>query len=135
MGIYKTFIKILKEKIEGTMEIWKEVNKEEWDAFLKVKKIGHTHDIRFITPPQRYYWDEEGAKHSDLSCGQHAFGYQSLGDDIKYFILNKAYVNQKVKCSCTSCGSISTIRFNKACEEGCPECGSFEIEIVDKVAL
>jgi hypothetical protein len=37
------------------------------------KKAVKQHMIGFTEPPVIFFWDEEGAKNSDLSFGQHAF--------------------------------------------------------------
>jgi Zn finger protein HypA/HybF involved in hydrogenase expression len=34
-------------------------------------------------------------------------------------------------CSCNSCGQVTENTFENICENGCPHCGSFEIEVVD----
>ena len=50
---------------------WIEITGAEFAELWRLSVLRHT--IGFCTPPINFYWDAEGAKHSDLSFGQHSF--------------------------------------------------------------
>lgn len=52
-------------------EEWLNISKEEFDV-LKLKAV-KTETVWFCESPVVFYWDEYGAKHSDLRYGNHAF--------------------------------------------------------------
>lgn len=65
-------------------KVWLKITELEFEELKKNAVKRHT--IMFCDPPVTFYWDEDGAKHEDLSFGQYAYlkntREMTIGDQI-----------------------------------------------------